>query len=56
MLTFAPGETDPLLELPFDPDLHRTGDVWHIFIQGLAPGVEYGYRVARNEEERNNFV
>jgi glycogen operon protein len=42
-----PGDPEPLLEIPLDPDLHRTGDVWHVFLQGLAPGFEYGYRAAR---------
>ena len=51
LVLFAPGEAEPLLELPLDPDLNRTGDVWHIFIQGLAPGIEYGYRAARHDEK-----
>lgn len=32
-----------LIEL--DPARHRTGDVWHVWIQGIRPGQLYGYRV-----------
>ncbi len=48
LVLFQPGELDPLLEFPLDPKINRTGDVWHICLQGLVPGFEYGYRVARN--------
>lgn len=47
LVIFAPGAEEPLLELPLDPRHHRTGDVWHAFIRGLDPGIEYGYRVLR---------
>lgn len=26
------------------PEDHRTGDLWHIWVEGLAPGPLYGYR------------
>jgi glycogen operon protein len=45
---FRPGDLDPLMEFPLDPKINRTGDVWHACIQGLVPGFEYGYRVARD--------
>ena len=45
LLLFLPGDTEPLVEFPLDPVYHRTGDVWHAFVTGLDPGVEYGYRV-----------
>jgi isoamylase len=28
-----------------DPDHHRTGDVWHVWVRGIRPGQLYGYRV-----------
>ena len=34
-----------LAEIPLDPTLNRTGDVWHVFVHGLAPDLLYGYRV-----------
>ena len=45
LVLFAPGTEEPLVEFPLDPWYHRTGYVWHAFIQGLDPGIEYGYRI-----------
>ncbi len=47
LVLFRPGETEPIMEFPLDPTINRTGDVWHIGLQGLTPGFEYGYRAAR---------
>ncbi len=41
----------PLLEIPLDPRFNKTGNVWHIHITGLDPGIEYGYRVGREPNE-----
>ena len=46
LLIFRPEEDKPLLELPLDPQHHKTGDVWHCFLSGLDPGMHYGYRMA----------
>ena len=32
-------------EIPLDPRLNKTGDVWHVFVHGLSPDTLYGYRV-----------
>jgi glycogen operon protein len=45
LLLFKEGQEEPFLEIPLDPAIHRTGDVWHVFVQGLAAGALYGYRV-----------
>jgi isoamylase len=44
LVLFAPGGAEPLLELPLNPAFHRTGAIWHAFVRGVGPGVEYGYR------------
>ena len=46
-LLFFEKESDkePLVEIPLDPALNKTGDVWHIAVEGLKPGQLYGYRV-----------
>jgi len=31
--------------IDLDPARNRTGDVWHVWIEGLRPGQLYGYRV-----------
>ncbi|HKD85124.1 MAG TPA: glycogen debranching protein GlgX [Terriglobales bacterium] len=41
---FHPGQQDPYVELALDPVGNRTGQVWHVFVEGLEPGVQYGYR------------
>jgi glycogen operon protein len=48
LVVFRPGAADPLLEVPLDPRYNRTGDVWHAFVRGLDPGVEYGWRMDRD--------
>ncbi len=34
----------PAIELVLDPRTNRTGDIWHAFVAGLDPGVEYAFR------------
>ncbi len=48
LVIFLPGEPESFLEFPLDPRYNRTGDVWHCFLEGLDPGVRYGYRMARD--------
>src|SRR5256885_5491962 len=45
LLIFLPGTLEPLLEVPLDACFHRTGEVWHAFLKGLEPGIEYAYRM-----------
>mgnify|MGYP006284802535 CR=1 FL=1 len=35
----------PARVMKLDPVYNRTGDVWHIWVQGVRPGQLYGYRV-----------
>ncbi|HEY2786911.1 MAG TPA: glycogen debranching protein GlgX [Fimbriiglobus sp.] len=35
----------PLAEVPFDPNRNRTGDIWHLRLQGLPETFRYAYRV-----------
>lgn len=41
-----PAAVEPACEFRFDPSLHRLGDVWTIFIEGLGPGALYLYRLS----------
>ena len=41
---FNPGAQDPYVEFALDPLSNRTGQVWHVFVEGLDAGVQYGYR------------
>jgi isoamylase len=44
LVLFAPGEKESVLELPLDPRYNKTGEVWHVFVEGIDPGIEYGFR------------
>jgi isoamylase len=44
LVLFKPGAEDPYVEFVLDPLSNRTGQVWHVFIEGLDAGVQYGYR------------
>ncbi len=35
----------PFIEVPLDPELHRTGDIWHILVEGLPEQQIYGYSI-----------
>jgi isoamylase len=35
----------PMAEITLDPRKNRTGDLWHVYIHGLAPGTLYLYKV-----------
>jgi glycogen operon protein len=48
---FVPGDEEPVFEFALHPHHNRTGDVWHVFVQGLDPGVEYAYRMNREPNE-----
>lgn len=36
----------PLADIPLDIKEHKTGDTWHIALEGLPDQVEYGYHVS----------
>ncbi len=40
-----PGDGTPSRRIVLDPSIHRTGDVWHVWVDGLKPGQLYAYRV-----------
>jgi glycogen operon protein len=37
---------EPFLVLDLAADVHRTFSFWHVYVEGLAPGVRYTWRVA----------
>lgn len=47
LVLFISGEHEPVAEIPLDGNLNRTGDIWHIFIQGLEPEIRYCFRTNR---------
>jgi glycogen operon protein len=45
LVLFREGREEPIAEIPLDPTLNRTGDVWHVFVSNLPLETVYGYRV-----------
>ncbi|HXG11667.1 MAG TPA: glycogen debranching protein GlgX [Gemmataceae bacterium] len=45
LVLFKEGYEEPVAEIPLDPVVNKTGDVWHILVFGLPPDILYGYRV-----------
>lgn len=40
-----PADATPAKVIDFDPAHNRTGDVWHVWVEGIRPGQLYAYRV-----------
>ena len=38
------GDDEPSQLIGLDPYANRTGNIWHVWVQGLEPGQMYGYR------------
>src|SRR5262249_51400687 len=45
LVLFREGQPEPLAEIPLDPTINKTGDIWHILVHGLPEDVLYGYRM-----------
>ncbi len=45
LVLLRPGAEDPYVEFALDPMANRTGQVWHVFVEGLDAEVQYGYRL-----------
>ena len=39
------GDSSPARIIDLDPKRHRTGDIWHVWVRGIAVGQLYGYRI-----------
>jgi isoamylase len=40
-----PGDGTARRTLPFDPEVNRTGDVWHMWVEGVKAGQLYAFRM-----------
>ena len=54
-----PMDAKSAMAIDLDPSRNRTGDVWHVWLKGIAPGQLYAYRVdgpyQPSEGHRFNF-
>jgi isoamylase len=46
LVLFRSGTEKPCAEIPLDPNVNRTGHIWHILVHGLDPNLRYGYRMS----------
>jgi len=44
LVLFEKASLKPLAEIPLDPKINRTGDIWHILVLGIESSLRYGYR------------
>jgi isoamylase len=55
-----PEDQIPSRRIDLDPARNRTGDVWHVWVEGIRPGQLYAYRVdgpyLPSEGQRFNFA
>ncbi len=42
---FLPNAPAPFVEIPLNPKINRTGNVWHIFVKAIPANYQYGYRI-----------
>jgi len=45
LLLFADDSSLPFQEIALNRHIHKTGDIWHIWVKGLKSGQLYGYKV-----------
>ena len=55
LLLYLPARPGAIAAFPLDSKHNRTGDVWHAFVRGLDPGVEYAYQADGPKSARHRF-
>jgi glycogen operon protein len=55
LVIYRAGDCDPIAEFPLDLRRNRTGNIWHVFVGGIDPGIEYGYRMDRFPNAEPHF-
>jgi len=53
LLYATPGDMEPCQTIDLDPQQHRTGDIWHVCVQGASRGLAYAFRVDGPHEPGN---
>jgi glycogen operon protein len=48
LVLWLEGREGPRHDLPLAPERHRSGDVWHVEVEGVAPPLEWAWRVERS--------
>ena len=45
-----------IYEIPLNPEIHRTGDIWHIFLHCQDSRITYGYRFDGNKDDAKGII
>ncbi|MEA2084362.1 MAG: glycogen debranching protein GlgX [Thermodesulfobacteriota bacterium] len=45
LILFKTGEGPKIAEIVFDPEVNRTGDIWHVMVHDLNPKLRYDFRM-----------
>ncbi|MCK5232761.1 MAG: glycogen debranching enzyme, partial [Desulfobulbaceae bacterium] len=45
LVLFKTGEGHEIAEITFDPEINRTGDIWHVMVHDPDPKLRYGFRM-----------
>lgn len=49
---FNPHSQKPTYEIPLNPTINRTGDIWHILVHNLDLSFHYGFRIQGPHDEK----
>jgi glycogen operon protein len=49
LVLYADERGEPAAVLALDPARHRTGDYWHVYVEGVGPGAWYAWRTSGRE-------
>lgn len=52
LLFESAADSSPSSRIRLDPEQHRTGDYWHVLVEGIVAGQLYGYRVVGSADAR----
>jgi glycogen operon protein len=55
LVLFDTDEGPPFMEIPLRPCENKTGDVWHVLVKGVNPGVRYGWRMDGEHSNIHRF-
>ena len=44
LVLFKNANSKPVVEIPLDPKINRTGDIWHILVLDMDSSLRYGYK------------
>lgn len=53
---FTPGHQTPFIEIPLNPQINRTGDLWHISVGNLPTIFEWGYKIYSQDKAPTSIV